>query len=212
MVMRKVAHTSKRDSFPAEDLRTKEQFPVIPTNDRKSGEPRAAATFMVAVIIAGILLTAELQRLADDWGPQTGDIVSLPATQMPSISTTSITVNPAGAARGGPCVLDLHIMQKSGGSFVVEATHSNRSRLSGSLGRHADKRWPGRLWGLADLLLNVAQMNAIIFAAGGTGGQSPRTKHRQSLVVNAAVATLQCNRSAGCPVGLRRSHGPSGWH
>ncbi len=89
---------------------------MIPTNDRRSGEPYAAAAIMAAVIIAGILLTTGLRRLADDWGPQTGDIISFPATKIPSISTASITVNAAGASASRPCVLDVHVMQKSGGS------------------------------------------------------------------------------------------------
>ena len=85
----------------------------------------AAATILAAVISAGILLTAGLRRLANDWGPQTGDIISFPATKVPSISTASIKVNPAGASVSRQCVLDVHVVQKSGGSLVVEATGSN---------------------------------------------------------------------------------------
>jgi hypothetical protein len=160
----------KTDSFPAEDLRTKEQFPVIPTNDRRSGEPYAAAAIMAAVIIAGILLTTGLRRLADDWGPQTGDIISFPATKMPSISTASITVNPAGASISRPCVLDVHVMQKFGGSLVVEVTRFEPER--GFQVHWAGVRTGDGLedcGGSVDLDLNSAQMGALIFAAGGTG-------------------------------------------
>lgn len=144
---------------------------MTPTNNRKSGEPYAAATILVAIIIAGILLTAGLRRLADAFGPQTGDIISFPATQNPSITTTaSIMANTVGASGSKPCILDVQIMQKSGGSFVVEAT-----RLDPDLGFQV--HWAGLrtsdgredCGGSVDLLLNSTQIAALVFAAGGTG-------------------------------------------
>lgn len=147
---------------------------MVPTGDRKSGEPYTSATILVAVVIAGILLTAGLQRLANDLGPQTGDIISFPATQLPSVSTASITVSPAGAAGSAPCVLDVHVMQKSGGSLVIEATQVEP-------GRGFQVHWAGvrtsdgreDCGGSVDLLLNSAQIAALVFAAGGTGVKAP---------------------------------------
>ena len=144
---------------------------MTPTNDRKSGKRYTATAILVTAIIAGLLLTVGFRRLADDWEPQTGDIIAFPATQAPSSSAT-ITVNPARASGSTPCVLDFHVMQKSGGSLVVEAT-----RLE--TGRGFLVHWAG--WrtsdsqddrgGSVDLLLNSAQIGALIFAAGGTGAK-----------------------------------------
>jgi hypothetical protein len=144
---------------------------VPPTNDRKSGESYAATAILVAVVIAGLLLTVGFRRLADDCGPQTGDIIAFPATQAPS-SNATITVNSARASGSTACVLDFHVMQKSGGSLVVEAT-----RLES--GRGFLVHWAGRrtsdsqddCGGSLDLLLNSAQIGALIFAAGGTGAK-----------------------------------------
>jgi hypothetical protein len=176
MVTRRVAEMGKRGRLPADlqrrkwNLRTEEQFTVAPTNDRKSSELYTAATILAAVIIACLLLTAGLQRLADDLGPQTGDIISFPATQIPSISTASITVNTAGAPGGRPCVLDVHVIQKSGGSLVIEAkrfgpdpgfqVHWAGVRTSDGWEDCGDS---------VDLLLNSVQISALVFAAGGTG-------------------------------------------
>jgi hypothetical protein len=147
---------------------------VIPTNRRKSGEPYATAIVLAAIVFAGILLTTGFQRLADNLGPRTGDIISFPATRQPSISTASITVNPVGASGSAACLLDLPVMQKSGGSLVVEATRFLPDR---SFQVH----WAGvRTSGgredcgsSVDLLLNSNQMAALLFAAGGTGVKAP---------------------------------------
>jgi hypothetical protein len=141
---------------------------VPPTNDRKSGESYAATAILVAVVIAGLLLTVGFRLLADDWGPQTGDIIAFPATQAPS-SNATITVNSARASGSTACVLDFHVMQKSGGSLVVEATRLESGR--GFLVHWAGRRTSDDCGGSLDLLLNSAQIGALIFAAGGTGAK-----------------------------------------
>ena len=143
-------------------------------NRRKSGEPYAVVTILATVIIAGTLLAAGFRRLANDWEPQTGDIISFPATKIPSISNASITVNPAGASGNRSCVLDVHIMQKSGGSLVVEATRFEPDR-------GFQVHWAGARTSegredcgdSVDLLLSGAQIGTLIFAAGGTGVKAP---------------------------------------
>lgn len=147
---------------------------MTPTNGRKSGEPYAAATILAAIIITGVLLTAGFQRLADNLGPRTGDIISFPATRKPSISTALITVSPVGASSSTACILDLPVMQQSGGSLVIEATRFSPDR---SFQVH----WAGvRTSGgredcgsSVDLLLNSDQIAAVLFAAGGTGVKAP---------------------------------------
>jgi hypothetical protein len=147
---------------------------VTPTNRRKLGEPYVVVTILATVVMAGILLAVGLRRLAGDWEPRTGDIISFPATQIPSISTASITVNPAGSPSNRPCVLDVHVMQKSGGSLVVEATRFEPNRgfqVHWAGVRTSDGRED--CGGSVDLLLNGAQIGALIFAAGGTGVKAP---------------------------------------
>jgi hypothetical protein len=174
MVMRMVAQLGDEGLADLQrgkwSLRTEEQFTVALTNDRKSSEPYIAVTILVAVLIAGILLTAGLQRLADSMAPQIGDIISFPATQTPSINPESITVKPAGAAGSGPCVLDVHVMEKYGGSLVVEAKWFEPDRgfqVHWAGVRTSDGRED--CGGSVDLLLNSAQFGALVFAAGGTG-------------------------------------------
>jgi hypothetical protein len=143
---------------------------VTPINDRKPGEPYAMVTILAAVIIAGILLTAGLVRLADNLGPQTGDIISFPVTRIPSISTASITVNPAGASGSRPCILDVAVMQRFGGSLVVEATRFAPDRgFQVHWAGVQTSDGPEDCGGSVDLLLNSFQIAALVFAAGGTG-------------------------------------------
>jgi hypothetical protein len=143
---------------------------VIPPNGRKSGEPFAAVPIVAVVILAAILLTIGFHRLADSLGPRTGDIISFPGTRVASISRALITVSPLGAPGGRACILDLPVMQKSGGSLVIEAMRSEPDRIfqvhwTGV--RTSDG--PGDCGGSVDLLLNSAQIAALAFASGGTG-------------------------------------------
>ena len=67
-------------------------------------------------------------------------------------------------------MLDVHVMQKSGGSLVVEATRFEPER--GFQVHWAGMRTSDGLedcGGSVDLDMNSAQMGALIFAAGGTG-------------------------------------------
>jgi hypothetical protein len=71
-------------------------------------------------------------------------------------------------------VLDVHVVQKSGGSLVVEATRFEPNRgfqVHWAGVRPSDGRED--CGGSVDLLLNGAQMGALIFAAGGTGVKAP---------------------------------------
>jgi hypothetical protein len=142
---------------------------MTPINERKRVKPYASATILAVVILAGILLTVGLVRLADNFAPQIGDIISFPATQMPSNSTASITARPT-ISGSRSCILDVRVIQRFGGSLVVEAVRLEPERA-------VEVHWagvrtddgPGDCGGSIDLLLNSAQIAALTFAAGGTG-------------------------------------------
>jgi hypothetical protein len=143
---------------------------MTPTNYRKSRDAYAALTVTVLVIVIAVLLMVGVFRLADDLGPRVGDIVSFPPTRIPSLSTASVTVTPASPSSSRPCTLDVHVMQKFGGSLIVEATQlaPDRSFRVHWAGRQTSNG-PDDCGGSADLLLNRVQIAALIFAAGGTG-------------------------------------------
>jgi hypothetical protein len=124
---------------------------------------------LAAIIVAGSLLAAGLLRLAENFGPQLGDIISFPVTRIPSISTASIRVNPAGASGNRPCILDVPVMQRFGGSLVVEARFEPDRGVQVHWAGVRTSDGPEDCGGSVDLVLNSFQIAALVFAAGGTG-------------------------------------------
>jgi hypothetical protein len=130
-------------------------------------EVRDALLAVAALALTAALVVVGLLELADAFGPQMGDVVSFPASSAPSFSTASITVNPTRPSSYATCVLDIQVMHRFGGSFVIEAKPGGDFQvhwagLRTSYGRE-------NCGGSADLLLNRAQVAALIFAAGGKG-------------------------------------------
>jgi hypothetical protein len=145
---------------------------MTPTNERKSSERRAAIAGVAFVIVTAMVLAAGLSRLASDLEPQLGDIISFPIAKAPANSTTMIAVDQANASSRRSCVLDLHIMQKFGGSLMIEGTQfepSRRFRVHWAGARTSDGR--DDCGNSADLLLDSVQVAALVFAAGGTGAK-----------------------------------------
>jgi hypothetical protein len=148
---------------------------MTPINHHKSHEVRTAFLVMALLAIAATLIMVGLFGLADDLEPKLGDIISFPPGRVPSISTASIKVSPTNTPSQGTCVLDVQVMQRSGGSLVVEATRRKP-------GHAFQVHWAGLrtsqgeddCGSSADFLLNKVQVAALIFAAGGTG---PKTTH-----------------------------------
>jgi hypothetical protein len=143
---------------------------MTPTNNRESGELRAVIVALAALIILGLIVTAGLMQLADNLAPRIGDIISFSATTIPSTSAASITADPNGVLSRRPCVLDMQVIQSLGGSLLIEAVQSKPDRKF-------QVHWSGvrtsnsadDCGSSADLLLNNAQVAALIFAAGGRG-------------------------------------------
>jgi hypothetical protein len=163
--IRYVHETRESDRRPTEGKQA-----VTPTKDWKSGELYTALAVTVIVITAGILLTSGFLRLVDRLAPQIGDIIAFPATRVPSISSASFAASRVIAPDSVSCILDVQIMQKSGGSLVVESRQLEPSRIfqvHWAGGRTSNDR--DDCGGSADLLLSGNQISALIFAAGGTG-------------------------------------------
>jgi hypothetical protein len=141
-----------------------------PSNDSNSAEMHFVLLAIATVIVTAITLTAGLLRLADNLGPQIGDIIAFPVAKTPSTSTTVLTVDPVGALSRPPCALDVPVMQRSGGSLMIEAMQLKPDR-------RFKVHWAGKrtsdgqqdCGGSADLLLNHYQITTLVFAAGGTG-------------------------------------------
>ncbi len=145
---------------------------MTPTNDRKSSERHTVIAAVALVIVTAMVLAAGLSRLANELEPQIGDIISFPAAKMLSNSTTMITADQADASSRRRCVLDVHMMQKFGGSLMIEGAQfepSRRFRVHWAGARTSDGR--DDCGSSADLLLNSIQVAALVFAAGGTGAK-----------------------------------------
>lgn len=146
---------------------------MTPTNRHKSSETSAAFLGMATLGLAAIVTIVGLKGLADSLGPQLGDIVSFLPSDTSTSMSSSITVSPVNTSARNPCVLDMQVIQKSGGSLVIEATRSKPDRLF-------KVHWAGvrtshgqcDCGNSADLLLNSVQITALIFAAGGKGVKS----------------------------------------
>ena len=143
---------------------------MTPTNHPESGELHAVVVALAALTILGLTVTAGLMQLADYLAPRIGDIISFPVTKAPLTSTASITADPSGVLSRRPCILDLQVMQRLGGSLLIEAVQLKPDRKF-------QVHWSGvrtsnsseDCGGSADLLLNNAQIAALVFAAGGRG-------------------------------------------
>ena len=146
---------------------------MTPTNQRKSNETSAVVLVVAILAIAGIVIIVGLSDLADRLGPQLGDIVAFLPRRLPSSSTASITVSPMNADGRKTCVLDAQVIQKSGGSLVIESAQARPDDIF-------KVHWAGLrtsdgqqdCGSSADFLLNRVQIAALIFAAGGKGARS----------------------------------------
>jgi len=133
----------------------------------KSGEIRDIILGVAVIAFTATLMIVGLSSLTDGLGPKIGDIISFTANSVPSVSTASITANSAIASPTTTCVLDVQVIQQSGGSFVVEATRDRSFQVHWSGKR--TKNGSGDCGGAADLLLNSIQIEDLILAAGGKG-------------------------------------------
>jgi hypothetical protein len=147
-----------------------ERSAMMPTNDRKSDEVKAVIVALATLTALGVILAAGLIQLTDSLAPKIGDIISFPASRTSPITTASITADPAGVSPRQPCVLDVEVMRRFGGSVLIEAVQTkpdHRFRVHWAGARTSNSSTD--CGGSADLFLTNAQVAALIFAAGGKG-------------------------------------------
>jgi hypothetical protein len=137
-------------------------------DDRKPNPlPQALLLAVVAILAAVSGVTALAQKVVE-FGPQVGDLVAFdPARPAPVDSLARVTAN---RPRLASCVLDVAIIQRSGGSLVVEQRASGpdrfyRAHWAGA--RTSDDL--GDCGTEADLVLSMIDINALATAAGGFG-------------------------------------------
>ena len=144
---------------------------MTPTNHDNSSDLYTVLTGMGFVGLVAIVLVVSLLRLASELGPHVGDIISFDPTRMaPSDTQARIMAMPIGGASAVPCVLDVRVLQASGGSLLIETVPSDpnrRLRVHWIGARSSDG---GTDCGIgADLLLSRTDIAALNLAAGKPG-------------------------------------------
>jgi hypothetical protein len=118
-----------------------------------------------ATVLAAISGVASLAREAAELGPRVGDVIVFgPTHPSPFDSTARLTANRPDRAG---CVLDLALIQQSGGSLVVEQRGTGPNRFYRA-------HWAGPLTSEkatdcgndADLTLSAKDMTTVATAAG----------------------------------------------
>ncbi len=144
---------------------------MTPTNDHKSSDLYTVLAGMGVVCLVGIMLVANLYRLANELGPQLGELITFDPTRPASSDThAGITALRLGDASAVPCVLDVRVMLASGGSLLIDATPFDPTRP-------VRAHWIGARTSdgatdcgtAADLLLSRSDIGALTFAANGAG-------------------------------------------
>lgn len=138
------------------------------TDDRKTNHTAHPVLVVAVTLLAVVSGTAGIVQKIAQLGPQVGDVVAFdPARPAPFDSIARLA---AERPRQTRCVLDVGIMQKSGGSIVVE-------RRGGEPQRLYQAHWAGARTSVdtdncgsdAVLLLSRIDLNALAAAVGGFG-------------------------------------------
>lgn len=127
---------------------------------------KLAGAVAVGLLVAVTVTSA--MRLQDAVRPHNGDIIAFDPTRPPRAGDLAFTVASLGRPNAQPCVLDARVMQRSGGSLVIE-----RTWLTPTL--HYRLHWIGGptsdgandCGNPADLRLDPSQVVTLSVAAGG---------------------------------------------
>ncbi len=146
------------------------------SDNRKSASVPQSLLLATAMLLAVVSGMAGMAHKAAELAPQVGDVVAFdPAHPAPFDSDARLT---ATRPHDGSCVLDLAIIQRTGGSLVLERR--------GGVGPDRSYRahWAGPRTSKdtddcgtdADLVLSQMDINTLASAAGGFGvDHSPAT-------------------------------------
>jgi hypothetical protein len=135
-------------------------------NDPRTRQTPVILLLATATVLAAVSGVASLAREVAELGPRVGDVIVFgPTHPSPFESIARLTASRPGRAQ---CVLDLAIIQRSGGSLVVEQRGTGPDRFYRA-------HWAGPLTSEkatdcgtdADLTLSPQDMTAIATAAGG---------------------------------------------
>ncbi len=134
-------------------------------HDRKSTQTPQMLLLAAVTLLAAASGVAGLAREAAEMGPRVGDLLTFnPARAAPFESTARLTADRPGQQS---CVLDLSLLQRSGGSLIVEQSGIGPDRLY-------RLHWAGprtsddatNCGSDADLLLPQTDINTIAMASG----------------------------------------------
>lgn len=134
----------------------------------KTSRPLQFVLLGAAVLLAMGCGMAGIVHQAAEFGPKVGDLVAFdPAHRAAFDSNARLTAN---RLQQSDCVLDLAIIQKSGGSLVLE-------RRDSEPGHRYSAHWSGPrtsqdaddCGSQADLLLSLSDIDTLATAAGGFG-------------------------------------------
>jgi hypothetical protein len=135
---------------------------------RKTSQTSQFVLMVTAGVLAVVSGMAGFARAAAELGPRVGDVIAFdPAHHSSFDSAARLTVRRPSQ---GSCVLDLAIIQRSGGSLVLEERGIGPDRLFRA-------HWAGprtnegadNCGTAADLVLAMTDINALAMAAGGFG-------------------------------------------
>jgi hypothetical protein len=145
-------------------------------------DPKYRQVPQIVMLVAVAMLAAasgvaSLARQVAELGPQVGDMVAFnPARPSPFDGTTHLT---AVRPNRETCVLDMAVLQRSGGSLVVEERGAGPNRfyrLHWAGPRTSDDAT--NCGSDADLRLSQTDMNTIAMAASGFGADTPTMRLR----------------------------------
>jgi hypothetical protein len=141
-------------------------------NDERSTQQMATAVYgMIAGALTVLVIIAASLRVAQVMSPRTGDMIVFdPAKAVVMNGHAEVAALPVGATAATRCLLDPRIMQRFGGSFVVESAtlrpgFSYRVHWAGT---HTSTA-PTDCGNSADLLLTADGLTLLSIAAGGWG-------------------------------------------
>lgn len=146
-------------------------------HDPRSRQVPQLVLLAVVTMLAAASAVGSLARQAAEMGPQVGDMVAFnPARSSPFESTAHLTAERSAQVS---CVLDMAVLQRSGGSLVVEQRGVGPDRLY-------RLHWAGprtaedatNCGSDADLLVSRTDMSTITMVASGFGEDTPTMRLR----------------------------------
>lgn len=136
------------------------------TDHRNSGQLYTTLFGTVAAALGMIVIVTVSLRLTDALRPQNGDIIIFVPANGDSVIDATPVAERVGRSPGAFCILDPNVMERSGGSLIIEATKPGDTRgyrVHWAGGRTSSSG--GDCGGSADLLLTPDDTSILLLAA-----------------------------------------------